>query len=67
MSVNDITGDVIKTDVPSKKYKGGWELIWGDNGPSSGASDEELIEKIVERDSKNPVPESCTRSPMVAS
>lgn len=29
MSVNDITGDPIRTDVPSEKFKSGWEAIWG--------------------------------------
>lgn len=29
MSVNDITGDTIRTDVPSEKFKNGWETIWG--------------------------------------
>ena len=29
MSVNDITGDPIRTDIPSDHYKNGWEAIWG--------------------------------------
>lgn len=29
MSVNDITGDTIRTDVPSEKFKSGFETIWG--------------------------------------
>ena len=29
MSVNDITGDRIVTDIPSEKFKSGWEAIWG--------------------------------------
>lgn len=29
MSVNDITGDRIVTDIPSEKFKDGWEGIWG--------------------------------------
>ena len=29
MSVNDITGDRIVTDIPSEKFKTGWEGIWG--------------------------------------
>ena len=28
MSVNDITGDPIRTDVPSEKFKSGWDAIW---------------------------------------
>lgn len=29
MSTNDITGDEIRTEVPSEKYKSGWDAIWG--------------------------------------
>jgi hypothetical protein len=29
MSVNEITGDPIRTDVPSNKFKSGWDAIWG--------------------------------------
>ncbi len=29
MSKNDITGDDIKTDAPSDKFRSGWDLLWG--------------------------------------
>lgn len=29
MSFNDITGDKIKTRVPTEKFSSGWDAIWG--------------------------------------
>ncbi len=29
MSTNDITGDKLITDVPTDKFRDGWELLWG--------------------------------------
>lgn len=47
MSVNDITGDPIRTDVPSDKFKSGWDAIWGKL--------EEVIEAVAEDAGEEPV------------
>ena len=49
MSVNDITGDTIRTDVPSNKFKSGWDAIWGKL--------DEIIEAIAEDAGQEPVRE----------
>jgi len=40
MSVNDVTGDRLVTDVPTDKYKSGWYAIWGKL--------EEVVEAVAE-------------------
>ena len=67
MSTNDITGDEIRTDVPSDKFKNGWDAIWGEKQRELLDNTEELIAIIINRDTKEHVPESCTKSSKYAS
>jgi hypothetical protein len=56
MSVNDITGDRIVTDIPSEKFKSGWEGIWGNKT-------EEDVQEILDSPSI-PIPNNITLEEM---
>lgn len=52
MSVNDITGDALKTKVPSDKFKSNYDLIdWGNKEKIIEKLDE-VIEKVTDLDNK---------------
>jgi hypothetical protein len=47
MSVNDVTGDRLVSDIPTDKYKSGWDGIWGKL--------EEVIDAVAEEAGEEPV------------
>lgn len=48
MSKNDVTGDDIKTKVPSEKYRENWDAIF----KKSDKSDKEISDKDIDSDSE---------------
>jgi hypothetical protein len=60
MSVNDVTGDRLVSDVPSDKFKSGWNAIWGKldkviEAIAEDSGEETVTDEDVLRDIEQPL------------